>query len=115
MELVEVVNQLEGRCEVLVNINQNLSNTTDQMEDENARLQATEQRLNFFVKSNTDELNLLRSLKESNGFELKKLRESETSLNQRIVDKNEIIQQQANTIRSMQKQLEAVQSGKVTL
>ena len=46
------------------------------MEDENARLQASEQRLQFFVQSNADELNLLRSLKESNGFELKKLRES---------------------------------------
>merc|ERR1712131_117391 len=108
-ELIEVVNQLESRCEVLVNINQNLSNSTDHMEDENARLQASEQKLQFFVKSNTDELNLLRSLKESNGFELKKLRESESSLNQRVVDKNEIIQQQANTIRSMQKQLETVQ------
>ena len=90
-ELIEVVNQLESRCEVLVNINQvfstsmpqilrlrvqNLSNSTDHMEDENARLQASEQKLQFFVQSNTEELNLLRSLKESNGFELKKLRES---------------------------------------
>ena len=122
------------------------------MEDENARLQASEQRLQFFVQSNTDELNLLRSLKESNGFELKKLRDSgqfsnvprksqsdwfyswrprshwlrpltnqlllksvisENSLNQRVVDKNEIIQQQANTIRSMQKQLESIQTGTV--
>ena len=80
------------------------------MEDENARLQASEQRLQFFVQSNTDELTLLRSLKESNGFELKKLRESESSLNQRVVDKNEIIQQQANTSRSMQKQLETIQT-----
>ena len=85
------------------------------MEDENARLQASEQRLQFFVQSNTDELNLLRSLKESNGFELKKLRESESSLNQRVVDKNEIIQQQANTIRSMQKQLETIQTGIVNV